>query len=73
MHLQPQVTDCAETEPVTAPDESDLVRSLLQENERLQAEVNRQRERADLFRSVFECLPDALAIAEAAAQLSKDS
>ncbi|MEM7296607.1 MAG: PAS domain S-box protein, partial [Pseudomonadota bacterium] len=41
-----------------------LVRSLLKENERLQSELNAQRRNVELFMSVFNCLPDGLAIAD---------
>ncbi len=48
-----------------APHRSDrLVKSLLKENERLQTELNAQRRNVELFMSVFNCLPDGLAIAD---------
>ena len=47
------------------PQQSDrLTKSLLKENERLQTELNAQRRNVELFMSVFNCLPDGLAIAD---------
>ncbi|NNE22936.1 MAG: diguanylate cyclase [Rhizobiales bacterium] len=62
--MKPQIKSSAGNEPEPDSQEQDLIVSLLQENERLQDEINRQRERVDLFQSVFDCLPDALAIAD---------
>ncbi len=52
----------AETEPSRQHDP--LVSALLKENERLQAELNEQHRSVELYRSVFNCLPDGLAIAD---------
>ncbi|MCP5080234.1 MAG: diguanylate cyclase [Alphaproteobacteria bacterium] len=57
-----QLASDTEPEPARQPDP--LVVSLLQENERLQTELNEQRRNVELFRSVFDCLPDGLAIAD---------
>ena len=45
-------------------EQAPLVRSLLKENERLQTELNAQRRNIELFMSVFNSLPDGLAIAD---------
>lgn len=47
-----------------APQKDPLVASLLQENERLQAQLNAQNRNIELFQSIFRSLPDSLAIAD---------
>ena len=41
-----------------------LVETLLKENQRLQQSLDTERKRNELFQSVFNCLPDALMIAD---------
>lgn len=53
-----------ESEEDVSDPQDRLVRSLLKENERLQSELNAQRRNVELFMSVFNCLPDGLAIAD---------
>ena len=59
-----QISLSAATAPEQSDDDNELVLALLRENERLQDEINAQRRRIALFRSVFDCLPDALVIAD---------
>lgn len=47
-----------------SPHQDPLVASLLQENERLQAQLNAQNRNVELFHSIFRSLPDGLAIAD---------
>lgn len=54
----------SDTEPEPARQLDPLVMSLLKENERLQTELNEQRRNVELFMSVFNSLPDGLAIAD---------
>lgn len=43
----------------------DIISRLLQENERLQLELNAEREKSDLFECIFRCIPNAIAVAHA--------
>lgn len=47
----------------TSHQSDDVVSRLLQENDRLQRELNAEREKSRLFESIFRCLPDAVAVA----------
>ncbi|MGI9478266.1 MAG: diguanylate cyclase [Hyphomicrobiaceae bacterium] len=40
-----------------------IMRSLLRENERLQQALNAERDKSKLYESIFNCLPDAVAVA----------
>lgn len=47
----------------TSHPSDDIVSRLLEENDRLQRELNAEREKSRLFESIFRCLPDAVAVA----------
>ena len=47
----------------TLVSDDNIMRSLLSENERLQKALNEERAKSRLFESIFNCLPDAVAVA----------
>lgn len=49
----------------------DVISRLLRENERLQSELNAEREKSNLYECVFRCIPDALVVAETDRRIRK--